>query len=60
MPGLMDRIGRFARSPQGKRVISEAKRLAQDPQRRKQIDEVRRRLMSRGGGRRGAGPRPQP
>jgi hypothetical protein len=56
MPGLMDRIGRFARSPQGRRVVAEAKRLARDPKRREQIDEARRRLMSRGG--RGAGPRP--
>jgi hypothetical protein len=58
MPGLMDRIGRFARSPQGKRVMTEAKCLAQDPERREQIDEVRRRLASRGG--RDAGPRPRP
>jgi hypothetical protein len=52
----MDRIGRFARSPQGKRVMTEAKRLARDPQRRRQIDDLRRRLTSRGG----AGPRPRP
>jgi hypothetical protein len=58
MPGLMNRIGKFARSPQGKRVMDEAKRLAQDPQRRKQIDGLRRRLTSRGG--RGAGPPPPP
>jgi hypothetical protein len=54
----MDRIGKFARGPQGKRVMTEAKRLAQDPQRRKQIDDLRRRLTSRGG--RGAGPPPRP
>jgi hypothetical protein len=51
MPGLMDRISKFARSPQGKKAIDEAKRLAQDPKRRQQLEQVRKRLASRGGGR---------
>jgi hypothetical protein len=58
MPGLMDRIGSFARSSQGKRVITEAKRLSQDPERRKQLDDVRKRMASRGA--RGGGSRAQP
>jgi len=47
----MDRIGKFARSRQGKKAIGDAKRFAQDPKRRQQLEEVRKRLASRGGGR---------
>ena len=46
----MDRISKFARSPQGKKAIDDAKRFAQDPKRRKQLEEVRKRFASRGGG----------
>ena len=49
MPGLMDRISKLARSPEGKKAINEAKRFAQDPKRRAQLEEVRKRLASRGG-----------
>lgn len=48
MAGFMQRLGKFARSPQGKRAMSEAQRLAKDPNTRKQIDDVRRRLAERG------------
>ncbi|HEU4656113.1 MAG TPA: hypothetical protein VFR97_01245 [Capillimicrobium sp.] len=44
----MSKVTSFARSPQGQRAMAEAKRLARDPKTRKQIDDVRRRLMSRG------------
>lgn len=46
---FLDRVRTVARSPQGKRVFTEAQKLARDPERRRQLDEVRRRLM-RGGG----------
>ena len=49
MPGLMDRISKFARGPQGKKAIGQAKRFAQDPKTRKQLEEVRKRFASRGG-----------
>jgi hypothetical protein len=45
----MDRISKLARSPQGKKAIGDAKRFAQDPKRRQQLEEVRKRLASRGG-----------
>ena len=57
MPGLMSKLSRFARSPQGKRAMSEAQRLAKDPKTRKQIDDVRRRFAERGR-KPGGGPRP--
>jgi len=36
---------RFARSPQGRKVAEEAKRLARDPATRRRIDDARRRMM---------------
>ena len=48
MPGLMSKISRFARSPQGRRAMDEGKRLAKDPKTRKQLDDVRRRFAGRG------------
>jgi len=53
MPGFMQRLQKFAGSPQGRRAFDEAKRLAKDPARRKQLDDVRRRLS----GGRGTKPR---
>lgn len=44
----MSKITKLARSPQGQKAIAEAQRRAKDPKTRKQIDDVRRRLMSRG------------
>ena len=48
---LMNRVARFARSPQGQRVVGKAKRYAQSPEGRAKLDQVRRQLASRGGGR---------
>jgi hypothetical protein len=47
---FLRQLADFARSPQGRRVATEAKRLASDPGTRRRIDEARRRLMRRGGG----------
>jgi hypothetical protein len=41
-------LSQLARSPQGRKVVEEAKRLARDPATRGRIDEARRRLMRRG------------
>jgi hypothetical protein len=49
--GVFNRILRFARSPQGKRLMSDAGRYARSPQGRRQIDNVRRQLASRRSGR---------
>jgi hypothetical protein len=40
----MQRVGTFARSAQGRRVMDEAKRLAREPAMRRRIEEARRRL----------------
>jgi len=48
MPSLIDRVTRFARSPQGRRLTERAQRLARDPRTRRRIDEARARLSRRG------------
>ena len=45
---FLSKVATFARSPQGKRVFSEAQKLAKDPERRKQLDDARVRLMNGG------------
>jgi hypothetical protein len=47
MPSLMNRIARFASSPQGRRLAGQAKRYASDPKNRAKLDDARRRLMAR-------------
>jgi len=47
MPGLMERASRFARSPQGKRMVDKAQRLARDPRTRRRIADARSRLARR-------------
>jgi hypothetical protein len=42
------RLAQFARSPQGRKVVDEAKRLARDPATRRRIEDARRQLMRRG------------
>jgi hypothetical protein len=43
----LEQVTKFARSPQGRRVATEAKRLAKDPETRRRIDEARKRLVAR-------------
>jgi hypothetical protein len=47
---LINRIMRFAKTPQGRRAISHAGRYARSPQARRHLDSVRRQLT---GARRG-------
>lgn len=47
MPGLINRIGSFAHSPQGKRLMQRAQRMARDPKTRRRIAEARARLGRR-------------
>ena len=49
-PSLLSRVAKFARSPQGRRLADSAVRTARDPKTRRQIDQVRRRLVQRGAG----------
>lgn len=45
--GFTNTLAKFARSPQGRKVFSEASRLAKDPKTREKIAEARR-SMQRG------------
>lgn len=47
MPGLFDRVGQFARSPQGKRLMEKAQKVARDPKTRRRIADARARLGRR-------------
>ncbi|MFB8273082.1 hypothetical protein ACFC96_41755 [Streptomyces sp. NPDC055955] len=47
MPGILDRIKQYGRSPQGRRAIATARRTAADPRQQAQarawLDRLRRR-----------------
>lgn len=47
MSGLVSRIMAFARSPQGRRLLSEGRRAASDPRKRAQAQRLLRRLRGR-------------
>ncbi|MGW7047266.1 hypothetical protein ACWGDT_32240 [Streptomyces avermitilis] len=47
MPGIVDRIKQFARSPQGRRTVAEARRAAADPRRRAQAQRLLGRFRGR-------------
>ncbi|WP_179332276.1 MULTISPECIES: hypothetical protein [unclassified Streptomyces] len=47
MPGIVDRIKQFARSPQGRRATEEVRRAAADPRRRAQAQRLLGRLRGR-------------
>jgi hypothetical protein len=49
--GIFNRIMRFAKSPHGRRMVSDAGRYARSPQARRHFDTVRRQLASRRSGR---------
>ncbi|MDL5205713.1 hypothetical protein [Streptomyces sp. ALI-76-A] len=40
MPGMMERIKQFAKSPQGRRTAEQARRTASDPRRRAQAQRL--------------------
>ena len=44
---ILSRISRFAASPQGRRALAQAQRLARDPATRRRLDDARRRLSRR-------------
>ncbi|MDQ0408119.1 hypothetical protein OIE75_37980 [Streptomyces sp. NBC_01723] len=47
MAGILDRIKRFARSPQGRRATEQVRRAAADPRRRAQAQQMLRRFGSK-------------
>ena len=50
MPGLFDKVAKFARSPQGQRAIEKARQTASDPKNRQKINDVISKVQRRGGG----------
>ncbi|TWE29682.1 hypothetical protein [Prauserella muralis] len=50
MASLFSKVARFAKSPQGKRMISQAKRMANDPRTRQQAKDTIAKLRGKGKG----------
>ena len=48
---LFNKVAKFARSPQGRRLADTAVRTAKDPKTKRQIEAARARLMKSGRGR---------
>lgn len=44
---LMNRIATFARSPQGRKLAEQAKKVANDPETKRKIEEARQKLQKR-------------
>lgn len=47
MAGLMSKVARFARSPQGRKMADQAKRYASDPKNRQKIEQYRKKFANR-------------
>ena len=47
MPSLINRISKFARSPQGRRAAEKAKNYADSPEGKRKIEQVRKRFAKR-------------
>jgi hypothetical protein len=43
---FMDKLANLVRTPEGRRLLKEAKRLTHDPARRAEIDEAGRRMAA--------------
>jgi hypothetical protein len=44
---LLNKLTTFARSPQGRKLAEQAKKVASDPATKRKIDDARQRLMKR-------------
>ena len=49
MPGLFNKVAKFASSPQGRRVINQAKAAAAKPENRAKIDQLVNKVQRKGG-----------
>jgi hypothetical protein len=47
MPSLISRISKFARSPQGKKLASQAQQFLSKPENRKKISDLRSRIAKK-------------
>jgi hypothetical protein len=46
---LLGRIGKFAKTPQGKKLMSQAQEMAKDPETKRKIADASQRLRHRDG-----------
>jgi hypothetical protein len=44
MAGMMKKISDFARSPQGRELMAKGKKMAQDPEKQRKLQELRSKL----------------
>jgi hypothetical protein len=49
MMSLFKKVTDFAKSPQGKKVMDQAKKYASDPKNKEKIDQVKNKFMGKGG-----------
>ena len=47
MASLMNRISKFAKSPEGRRAVDKAKNYASSPEGKRKIEQVRKRFAKR-------------
>ncbi|WP_329223478.1 hypothetical protein OG352_39045 [Streptomyces sp. NBC_01485] len=47
MPGMLEKLKQFSRSPQGQRAMEQARRAAADPRRRSQLQQLIGKLRGR-------------
>ncbi len=47
MAGLMSKLTKFARSPQGRKLADQAKRAASDPKNKQKIEGYRKKFANR-------------
>jgi hypothetical protein len=47
MAGLMSKVAKFARSPQGRKMADQAKRAASDPKNRAKIEQYRKKFANK-------------
>jgi hypothetical protein len=45
---LFSKVSRFARSPQGRRAVGQAKRFAAKPENRRKLEQLRARVARKG------------
>ena len=57
---LFSKVSRFARSPQGKKVISQAQQMAKDPDTKRKISDLRSKFDGGGKARPAAKPAAKP
>ena len=50
MPGLIQKVQQFLKSPQGRKYTDQAKRLAQDPKNREKAQQMLHKFRGKGGG----------